>query len=333
MTAASASASAASPLPAAPVAGSPTRARSAAFRLLDATVTVVAARPAWADEVERLLAPFRIVAEAGETGDARVGGARGAGGPDLAATPFAVEDAPAIGPDGAVLRVDGRAVARGSWAAVLAGLLVELNARALASYRGFAVHAGVVASGTRVICFPGASGHGKSTMTAACLGAGFDYVSDEALCLEHGTGQVRPYPRPLALSLTGAALLHLPATSTAHRRGGASARTPITAGAADDRELLLTADQLGGRAVPADDASPLRLAHVVELRRGASEPHLEPRHRSLVVPTLLSMGFNHFKDPDAAVELVASLAGGVQLWRLHHDDPVEAAALVASRLR
>ena len=92
----------------------------------------------------------------------------------------------------------------------------------------------------------------------------------------------------------------------------------------------MTAASLGARAVAPDRR--LRLAHVVELHRGARELHLEPVHRSQAVRHLLAMAFNHFKEPDASVALIAGLARDVQVWRLHLDDPVEAAALLARRL-
>ena len=65
----------------------------------------------------------------------------------------------------------------------LVDLLALLNRTALAQCRSYAVHAGAVARSGAVTAFPAVSGAGKTTLTAACLRSGFDYVSDEALVL------------------------------------------------------------------------------------------------------------------------------------------------------
>lgn len=65
------------------------------------------------------------------------------------------------------------------------------------------VHAGVVAIDGRAILLPGRSNCGKSTLTAALLGAGAAYGSDEFAVLSPD-GRVHPYPRPLQLRNGGA---------------------------------------------------------------------------------------------------------------------------------
>jgi len=61
-----------------------------------------------------------------------------------------------------------------------------------------AIHAGVVGHGGRCLVLPGASGRGKTTLTAALSRGGFRYHSDEFALLEERTLRVRPVP----LSLT-----------------------------------------------------------------------------------------------------------------------------------
>src|SRR5512136_1043844 len=95
---------------------------------------------------------------------------------------------------------------------------------------GAAVHAGVVASAGAVVAFPGESGAGKSTITAACLVAGFDYVSDEALCIDVADGRVVAYPKPIALASSGWAMI------------GATDRAAT--GIDDGEEVYVSADQL-----------------------------------------------------------------------------------------
>jgi len=60
------------------------------------------------------------------------------------------------------------------------------------------VHAGVVGYRGQAILLPGRSYAGKSTLVAALLKAGADYLSDEYAVLDP-TGQVHPYPRRLSM--------------------------------------------------------------------------------------------------------------------------------------
>jgi hypothetical protein len=60
------------------------------------------------------------------------------------------------------------------------------------------IHAGVVGWGGKAILIPGRSFAGKSRLTAALLGAGADYFSDEYAVLD-AQGLVHPYPRRLAI--------------------------------------------------------------------------------------------------------------------------------------
>jgi hypothetical protein len=280
------------------------------LRLLGTAVDVRTDLAVWADRLGSLLAPF-------------------------------VEPVPLAGPATTVVRVaslggsrpggrtaevhgvDGSVVAVGAWPQVEAAVLAELNAVALDRYRGLAVHAGVVARPDRVVAFPGVSGAGKSTTTAACLRSGFAYVSDEALCLDPSDGSVVAYPRPIALSRRSCALLGLDPDDPADPPGSAPG------GNAVDREVLLGPDALGASTAP---ARPGPLTDVVALQLGATTDHLEPLHRSHVVPLLLGHAFNHFKDPDAAVELVHRLAAEVGAWRLHVASPPAAAELLAREL-
>lgn len=60
------------------------------------------------------------------------------------------------------------------------------------------VHAGVVARNGIALLLPGPSFAGKSTLTAALVKAGADYLSDEFAVLD-AQGRVHPYPRPLSI--------------------------------------------------------------------------------------------------------------------------------------
>ncbi|MEO9240184.1 MAG: hypothetical protein ABI418_19075, partial [Jatrophihabitantaceae bacterium] len=82
------------------------------------------------------------------------------------------------------------------FAAALAGL-TEL---AVSRSPLLCIHAGVVLGRAGVLAFPGQSGLGKSTLTAALVRAGFGYLSDETLALQRRTGRVARFARPLGLA-------------------------------------------------------------------------------------------------------------------------------------
>lgn len=193
-------------------------------------------------------------------------------------------------------------------------LLSAVNVAVLARTRRLAVHAGVVSVDGRSIAFPGGSGAGKSTITAACLRRGFEYVSDEALCLDLATALVHPFLRPLALDDNSWRLL---GEST---EGGGSAL------AASER--VVSAFQLGARSVLA--AQPL--GHVVLLAREPGRLQLAPVRRGDALAALLRHSFNHYLMPEAAVDVVHRAVSAAQTWRLSYSDPLDAAALLRERL-
>lgn len=202
----------------------------------------------------------------------------------------------------------------GSWTRVLDLFLGELNRLAIDEMDSFGVHAGVVASGNRTLAFPGGSGSGKSTLVAACLRAGLEYVSDEALCLDYGTGSVIPYPKPLSLS--GWALRML--------KVDASQIDPV----ADVSKAPIHPDALGGVIA----SSPRDVTDLVRFERQPGPPSIRELPSSQVVATLLGYSFNHYKRPADAFALATNLARRCQAWALSYEDPVEAAGLLNSTL-
>ncbi len=207
--------------------------------------------------------------------------------------------------------VHSRAV---TWASLADSVLAELNRQAIDSFAEFAVHAGVVAAGERVIAFPATSGEGKSTMTAACLAAGFDYVSDEALCVEFASGRVLPYPKQVTLSEHSRSLLGISMPGV-HLEG-------------EHPEAGFRPEELGAATAEGD----LGLADVVRLARHDGPPRLRPLAASEGMGLLLRMSFNHYKRPADSFELVSRLARHSRAWELQYDDPGPAAALLRDRL-
>ncbi|MDQ1540397.1 MAG: hypothetical protein QOH29_1123 [Actinomycetota bacterium] len=186
-----------------------------------------------------------------------------------------------------------------------------LNSTAMELSPCLCIHAGVVACDEGVVAFPGRSGAGKSTLTSACLQRGFDYVSDEGLCLDYDLATVRPYPRPIGLS---------PWSVAAMGGGGVEA--------GDD--LLMSAADLGSRAT-LPEAPHLRVAHVVLIdRRPDVQAVLHEVERREAIETLLTMSFNHYKRPADALALVAGVVAAARVSRLTYGDPHEAAGLLAA---
>lgn len=196
---------------------------------------------------------------------------------------------------------------------LIASLLISLNRAAVDKCDMFAAHAGVVSNGGVTIALPAASGHGKSTLTAACLRAGFDYVSDEAISVEVSTAEVVPYPKPIGLSEWSRKTLGVEDSALAFPAGPA--------------EGFVTAEQLG--ASVAD--GPLGLDHVVIAEYGHEKTELVEAPGSEAMRVLLEMSFNHYKFGVDAFQLAARLANEAQTWRLTYGDPLEAGGLLMER--
>jgi hypothetical protein len=105
------------------------------------------------------------------------------------------------GDRGIDLRDDGQLIRRDIDPRIAAATVVwHLNAIAGESTAHVLLHAGCVArpDGHGVL-FVGGPGAGKSTLTAACVRAGFPYLSDEFGAIDRRRGQVVPYAKPLVL--------------------------------------------------------------------------------------------------------------------------------------
>jgi hypothetical protein len=105
------------------------------------------------------------------------------------------------GARGLELRDGGRIVRHGVDPTVAAATVVwRLNAIAAESRAHVLLHAACVA-GSRGggALLVGGTGAGKSTLAAACVGAGFAYLSDELAAIDRRSGLVVPYAKPLVL--------------------------------------------------------------------------------------------------------------------------------------
>ncbi len=244
--------------------------------------------------VHRLLVPFSTPLESVE-----------------ATTQFLLRQDP---PDGfcSLLRDGKQLLSSAAGETVINLLLSELNREALNRFVGFAVHAGVVSAGGKVLAFPGASGCGKSTMVAACLRAGMSYVSDEALCYDPERLRIVPYPRPIRLSTSA---------------GQAPARPAPQLGSIAN-EVNVTADDLGA----AISSPPLNLAHVVRLTRRPGPDVLTEVAPAEAAAWLLRLSFNHYKQPDRNFWLVTEMARRIRAWSLEYEDAARGAFFLRERL-
>ena len=274
------------------------------LRLLDTTVDLRVDTRDAADGVGLLLAPF-VTDEMADVDDRNC---------------FALVDGDHTGIEeraGMLLAYrNGKMLGGGgdTWANAFGAMMATLNRQVIKEYGGFALHAGVVAIGGRAIAFPADSGGGKSTLTAACLQAGFDYVSDESLCIDVDSGSVEAYPKPLGLSPWSRQQLGI-----------------------DDATLAFPADRNEGMVTPVGLGSsiatdPIELSHVVLSAFGADRTALVEAPGHVAMATLIEYSFNHYKHGERAFTLAAQLANQVHVWRLDYDDPVAAAQLVKEKL-
>lgn len=104
-------------------------------------------------------------------------------------------------PDGYTLYSDGEPAEHCVTAEELAPLLhsyVALEVYSRAEYL-IAIHAAAVRHGKKCIVLPAKAGNGKSTLTGALIGSGFQYCTDELVLLKHKSHTVQAVPVGLAL--------------------------------------------------------------------------------------------------------------------------------------
>lgn len=172
------------------------------------------------------------------------------------------------------------------------------------------VHAGAVARDGQATVFPGASGAGKSSMTAACLRRGFSYLSDEMIAVDLGAGLVRGWQRPLMLTRWSVGAVGLSPREGAAKEAVA-ARRLLTKGA------IVVAGQIP-------------VAHVISMRRGAAISSLTPMSAAEMLSELLASSFNHFRFGALAWEAAVRLVSSASCWRLDVADLSSAADIVTT---
>jgi hypothetical protein len=97
--------------------------------------------------------------------------------------------------------LDGQHLVRAdSRAHAVAWLLWHISQAAIeASGEYLLIHAAAVEAPSGAVVLPAAPDAGKTTLTAALIRAGFDYLTDEVVAVSAESERVLPFPRPLTL--------------------------------------------------------------------------------------------------------------------------------------
>ena len=153
---------------------------SAPFRCLDLDVVVHTSDPALAAAVDIVFAPC-------------------ASGLADQAVHYAIGFDPVR--DHFVLECGGETITTTEWACVALDYLVwDVNRRVVeASGRQLLLHAAAAARDGVAVVIPAVSGGGKSTLVAALVAAGFEYLSDEIVAIEPGSATIGGYHKAIAL--------------------------------------------------------------------------------------------------------------------------------------
>jgi hypothetical protein len=186
--------------------------------------------------------------------------------------------------------------------------LAEITRFAVAHSPLLCIHAGVVAGPNGLIAIPGASGHGKTTLVAALLQAGFGYVSDEVLALDRTTLRVTPFRRPLAMDARSLRLL------------GLDESVPPPAPHDETVVPLRLLGACAGSGVVGD---------IVMSRRAAGPVTMTPSRRGAAVTAVLSRAFNHYTNSRSSFHTVIALARQARVWDAAYADARELAGVLA----
>jgi hypothetical protein len=182
-----------------------------------------------------------------------------------------------------------------------------------------ALHAGAVSTGNGALLLPAPQETGKSTIVAALLAQGFDYLSDEVGALDPITG--RAYPHPKLLHLDPGAIDLFPGLEARLEDGDGRARSHI--------ERTVRPQDLD--AAVGGPATVRWLVFMSQDREGP--PRISPIPRSEAVERMAENGFNLHRYADRGVILLARVAQEADSYRLDGGTALERADLLAERFR
>ena len=188
-------------------------------------------------------------------------------------------------------------------------LTTDINQRAIASRPNrLTVHAGAVSVRGRAILLPGPSGAGKTTLTAALLSVGCDYLTDEAVSIDLETLEVEPYAKPLSLDADACEALGLEVDEWAARR-------------------VVPPSYLRRLATPA----PAKAAVIVFPRfEPGARARMKPLGRAEALVELANNSFNFVDHGGEWLGGLARLVGSCRCWRFTTGDAREAARMMVA---
>lgn len=208
--------------------------------------------------------------------------------------------------DGDFDLVTDRTVGHAGLGTLLRRLVTVMNEYATGNDDLLTLHAaGLRSPAGRIVVLPGVVDAGKSTLAAALISAGWDYLGDEAIGIDT-TSTVYGYPKPLSLDRNGRTVVGLGPDPD-----------PIV----DPADLHVRVERLGGR------VGPLGTVIFPTYRTGA-DPQISTLEPGQRLDELLVNSLNLARLGQPGFETLCAVAAEVPTYRLVHGDAVDAAAMV-----
>lgn len=181
------------------------------------------------------------------------------------------------------------------------------------------LHAGAASrQDGRSVVVHGASGVGKTTLTAALVQSGLAYLTDETVCVDPRTLEIEPFPKPLTVKPGAQSLL-------------AHLTPPGGEGTDSSGNWQISPHRLGGRAIP---GTPLRPSLIVF-------PDVDPaRHDVEVTPVSAARAAFVLGEQSSALwaieprplAAIARLVGSAQALQVSYGSAFEAAPVIVEHL-
>lgn len=174
-----------------------------------------------------------------------------------------------------------------------------------------AIHAGAVSHRGRALLLPAPMNEGKSTLVAALVCAGFDYLSDEAALIGMD-GTLEPFPKPLTFEPGSYGLL------------------PELRALARSRPGLLRQHVAADDLRPDSSGTPSEIAWVMTLSRRAGSPTgIRPLARGEALAALAKNSFNLDRLGARGIDVLGSVVRGATTLRLEVGDVHDAVRAIA----
>jgi hypothetical protein len=182
-----------------------------------------------------------------------------------------------------------------------------------------ALHAGAASADGQGLLLPAPQETGKSTIVAALLQRGFNYLSDEVGALDPITRRMYPHPKLLHLDPDAVDLFPGLEGRLEDRKGRARSSIERTVRPSD---------------LDAGVGGPAPVRWVVFMSRDRQgPPRLTPVARAEAVEQMAENAFNLYRYGDRGVVLLARIAEGAETFRIDGGTALERADLLAERFR